>query len=234
MEINYFNKVIETLHREDLEKLQLTQLKKSIDQALKINFYKKKLNDIGIMKGEDIKSLSDITKIPFTTKDDLRKGYPDGFIAVNRDKIIRIHTSSGTTGNPTVIYHTKKDIENWSMLTARCMVAAGATKKDVFQNMTKYGLFTGGLGMHYGAEKIGMTIIPTGSGNTRIQLTLMQNFKTTIVHATPSYMLHIFDKVFEFGFLLNDFYLKRAFLGAEPYSNTFIFGVRYESSHLAA
>jgi phenylacetate-CoA ligase len=116
------------------------------------------------------------------------------------------------------MYHTRKDIEQWSNLTARCMFAAGATDKDVFQNMTGYGLFTGGLGMHYGAEKIGMTVIPSGSGNTRRQLILMKNFKTTIVHATPSYLLHIFEKIEDYGFSLKDLTIKKAFLGAEQYS----------------
>lgn len=218
MSIKYFNKEIETLSREKLENLQLNRLRKTIDKTLKIDFYKKKLNDVGIKSGDDIKSLSDIKKIPFTTKDDLRSTYPKGFIAVNRDKIIRLHTSSGTTGIPTVIYHTRNDIEQWSILTARCMVAAGATNKDIFQNMTGYGLFTGGLGMHYGAEKIGMTVIPSGSGNTRRQLILMKNFKTTIVHATPSYLLHIYEKLEEFGFSLKDLSIKKAFLGAEQYS----------------
>ena len=218
VKVNYFNEKKETISRKELEKLQLTRLRESVDRALKIDFYKKRLNDIGVKSGNDIEKLSDINKIPFTTKDDLRSSYPKGLIAVNHDKIIRLHTSSGTTGTPTVIYHTKKDVDNWSTLVARCMVAAGATKKDVFQNMTGYGLFTGGLGMHYGAEKVGMTVIPTGSGNTRRQLTLMQAFKTTIVHATPSYMLHVFEKMSEFGFSLNDFSLKRAFLGAEPYT----------------
>ena len=218
MEVKYFNEAIETIPREKLEELQLKRLKESVDRALKINFYKKTLNEAGIKSGNDITKLSDIRKIPFTTKDDLRASYPEGLLAVNRDKIIRIHTSSGTTGVPTVIYHTKKDIENWSVLTARCMAAAGATKRDVFQNMTGYGLFTGGLGMHYGAEKLGMTVIPTGAGNTRRQLILMKNFKTTVVHATPSYMLHVFEKMGEFGFSMKDLSLKKAFLGAEPYT----------------
>lgn len=218
MQLNYFNKEIETIPREELEKYQLKQLKWTINQALKIDFYKKRLNSIGISSGEDIKTFEDFRKIPFTTKDELRFGYPDGFLAVSMEDVVRIHTSSGTTGTPTVIYHTKNDIENWSLLTARSMYACGVTKKDVFQNMTGYGLFTGGLGMHYGAEKIGMAIIPAGSGNTKRQIQMMIDFKTTVVHATPSYLLHIYEVMQEEKIELNKLSLKKAFVGAEPYS----------------
>lgn len=218
MGIKYYNKKIETLSREELKILQYKRLKETIERSLKIEFYKKRLNKIGIKSGNDIKNLNDINKIPFTTRYDLQSSYPKGFLAVPRDKIIRLHTSSGTKGIPTVIYHTRKDIEHWSNLTARCMIAAGATDKDVFQNMTQYELFTDGLGMHYGAEKIGMTVIPSGPTNTRRQLILMKNFKTTIVHTTPSYLLHIYEKMDEYGFKLKDFTLKKAFLGTEQYS----------------
>lgn len=220
MKINYFNKKIETLSRDELETLQFKNLKKTIDSALKIDLYKKRLNAIGINSGNDIKSLKDISKIPFTSKDDLRSGYPNGFLSVDKKDVIRLHTSSGTTGTPTVIYHTKNDIEYWAELTARCMVAAGATKDDIFQNMTGYGLFTGGLGMHYGAEKIGMTVIPTGSGNTKRQIQFMKDFRTTILHATPSYMLHLYENIKRSDISLDELNLKRAFLGAEPYSES--------------
>ncbi len=218
MQINYFQKELETLDRNELEKLQLNRLRKTIDASLNIQFCKKKINDAGIKSGKDLKSLNDLKKIPFTTKDDLRSSYPVGYLAVNKDDVIRIHTSSGTTGTPAIIYHTKNDIDAWSDLVARCMIAAGATKKDVFQNMTGYGLFTGGLGMHYGSEKIGMITIPAGSGNTKKQIIMMMDLHTTIVHATPSYMLHIYDKINEYGFSLNNLSLKKAFLGAEPYT----------------
>ncbi len=218
MEVLYFDKNSETLDRKSLELLQIKKLKFTVGQALKIDFYKKRLNKCGINSSDDINSLDDLKRIPFTTKDDLRAGYPEGLLAVGRDEVIRLHTSSGTTGLPTVIYHTKNDIDNWANLVARCMVAAGATNNDVFQNMTGYGLFTGGLGMHYGAEKVGMTVIPTGSGNTRRQLMLMKDFKTTIIHATPSYLLHIYDNISQCGFSLDDLSLKKGFLGAEPYT----------------
>lgn len=218
MQSYFFDEKIEKISRDELEKLQLERIKWSVNQALKVNFYKKRLNSIGITSGNDIKSFDDFRKIPFTTKDELRTGYPDGFLAVSLDEVVRIHTSSGTTGVPTVIYHTKNDIENWASLTARSMAACSATKKDVFQNMTGYGLFTGGLGMHYGAEKIGMAIIPSGSGNTKRQIQMMIDFKTTAVHATPSYLLHIYEVMQEEKIDLKQLSLKKAFVGAEPYS----------------
>jgi len=220
MKVNYHNKKIETISRKELEKIQLANLKKTIDQALKIDFYKKRLNKVDIYSSNDIKKLNDIEKIPFTNKSELRSGYPEGFLAVEKSETVRLHTSSGTTGTPTVIYHTQNDIDNWAELVARCMVAAGAEKKDIFQNMTGYSLFTGGLGMHYGAEKIGMTVIPTGSGNTSRQLKMMKDFQTSIIHATPSYMLHIYDKIKEAKIELSELNLQRAFLGAEPYSES--------------
>ena len=165
-----------------------------------------------------MKSLADLEKIPFTTKDDLRECYTDGLLSVNMDEVIRLHTSSGTTGIPTVIYHTRHDLDCWTELVARSIVATGAGKKDMFQNMMTYGLFTGGLGLHYGAERVGMTVIPIGGGNTKRQMQLMKDFKTTVVHITPSYMLHIFSKLEEYGFSLNDLNLKKAYMGAEPYS----------------
>lgn len=220
MNIRYFNKKMETLPREELKKIQLTKLQNTIDRCLNIPFYQKKLTSVGITNGKDFTKLSDIEQIPFTTKDDLRSTYPHGFLAVPKDDVVRIHTSSGTTGIPTVIYHTKNDIDHWAELVARCMVATGASKSDVFQNMTGYGLFTGGLGMHYGAEKIGMAVIPTGSGNTKRQIKFMKDFQTTILHATPSYMLHVYDNIVASDIPLRELNLKKAFLGAEPYSET--------------
>ena len=218
MIINFWNKKSETIHRDSLKKLQLKLLRETIRQTLKTNFYKKRLEKIGIKSPEDIRSLKDLEKIPFTTKDDLRECYPYGLLAVEQNDVVRLHTSSGTTGIPTVIYHTREDLQNWTELVARCIVASGVTKKDVFQNMMTYGLFTGGLGLHYGAEKVGCTVIPAGPGNTKRQLQLMKDFRTTVVHATPSYMLHIGSKLQEYGFSLDDLCLKKAFLGAEPYS----------------
>jgi len=218
MEITYWNKKIETIDRDALRKVQLEKLKKTIDSALKTRFYKSRLKKAGIRSGKDIKSLSDLEGIPFTTKDDLRECYTDGLLSVKLDDVIRLHTSSGTTGIPTVIYHTRHDLDKWTELVARSIIATGAGKKDIFQNMMTYGLFTGGLGLHYGAEKVGMTVIPVGGGNTKRQMQLMKDFKTTVVHITPSYMLHIYSKLEEYGFSLSDFNLKKAYMGAEPYS----------------
>ena len=218
MNISYWDKDIETIDRGSLKKLQLKRLKQMISHAQKTAFYKNRLKKIGIRSPDDIKSLDDLQRIPFTTKDDLRESYPYGLLSVSMDEVVRLHTSSGTTGTPTVIYHTKSDLDNWTNLIARCIVATGAERRDVFQNMMSYGLFTGGLGLHYGAERVGMTVIPAASGNTKRQMQLMKDFKTTVVHATPSYLLHIYSKIEELGFSLKDFSLSKAYLGAEPYS----------------
>ena len=218
MQINYWNKELETIEPGALKALQLKLLKETVQAALKTNLYKNRLKKAGINSAEDIKGLEDLERIPFTTKDDLRESYPWGLLAVDLEEVVRLHTSSGTTGIPTVIYHTRHDLDNWTELVARCIVATGAGKKDMFQNMMSYGLFTGGLGLHYGAERVGMTVIPIGGGNTRRQMQLMKDFKTTVVHATPSYMLHIYSKLKEFGFGPKDLALKKAYIGAEPHS----------------
>jgi phenylacetate-CoA ligase len=214
----YWNKEIETLDRTSLAKLQLERLKETVFWALKTPFYKKRLGKCGITSADDIKTLDDIKKIPFTSKDDLRESYPTGLLAVPHEDVVRLHTSSGTTGIPTVIYYTKEDLHNWTELLARSIYATGSRKGDVFQNMMSYGMFTGGLGLHYGAEKVGMTVIPVGGGNTKRQLQLMKDFRTTVLHITPSYCLHIHSKLAEFGVSLKDLALKKAYLGAEPYS----------------
>ncbi len=217
-EATYWNERRETMDRESLDALQLTCLRQTVDRALCTPFYRERLAKAGITRGSDIATLDDIRRIPFTTKDDLRDAYPKGLLAVDAEQAVRLHTSSGTTGTPTVIYHTQQDIDNWTELVARCIVAAGAGPGDVFQNMTTYGLFTGGLGLHYGAEKVGMMVIPASSGNTLRQLKLMQDFATTVVHATPSYLLHISSVVKEQGIPRDALAIRRAFLGAEPYS----------------
>jgi len=209
---------IETMDREALEALQLLRFKKAVTTALKTPFYKDRLNGVGIKNAADLKTLGDIQKIPFTTKEDLRQAYPYGLMAVDKDEVVRMHASSGTTGTPTVIYQTQDDLNRWTELTARSLVAVGCGKNDVFQNMMTYGLFTGGLGLHYGAEKLGMLVIPASSGNTKRQFQLMKDFGTTVVHATPSYLLHMYTKIKEMGFSLEDFTLKKALVGAEPHS----------------
>ncbi len=214
----YRDREIETMDREALAALQLLRYKKAVATALKTPFYKTRLHGVGIKSPEDLKTLKDIRKIPFTTKEDLRGAYPYGLMAVEKDEVVRMHASSGTTGTPTVIYQTQQDLNRWTELTARSLVAAGCGKNDVFQNMMTYGLFTGGLGLHYGAEKLGMLVIPASSGNTKRQFQLMKDFGTTVVHATPSYMLHMYTKIEEMGYSLSDFNLKKALVGAEPHS----------------
>ncbi len=214
----YWNKAIETIDREELAKLQLRALQETVESALKTRFYAERLKACGIKSGQDIKSLADLSKIPYTTKDDLRSCYTDGLLAVPQEDVIRLHSSSGTTGTPTVIYHTAQDIDNWTDILARSIVATGCTKSDVFQNMMTYGLFTGGIGLHYGAERVGMTVIPISSGNTIRQLKFMKDFRTTVLHATPSYLLHIYTKFQEAGIELTELSLKKAFVGAEPHS----------------
>jgi phenylacetate-CoA ligase len=206
----FWDEAAETIERKSLEKLQLEKLRLAVGKALGTPFYKE--------RPDQIKSLADLRRIPFTTKEDLRKAYPYGMLAVDKDEIVRMHASSGTTGTPTVIYYTKDDVDRWADFMARSIYATGAGRKDVFQNMISYGLFTGGLGLHYGAEKIGMMVIPSGPGNVARQFKFMKDFGTTTMHATPSFLLHVHSKMAEEGYSLSDFKLKKAFCGAEPYS----------------
>lgn len=218
MEIPFWDKNVETLDRAELAKRQFQGLRENITHALRTPFYKRRLSKLGIAAPEDIRSLDDLRKIPFTTKDDLRECYPKGLLSVSQDEVVRIHTSSGTTGVPTVIYHTREDLSNWTELVARSIVATGCNKSDVFQNMMTYGMFTGGLGLHYGAERVGMTVIPIGGGNTKRQIQIMKDFRTTVVHITPSYCLHIHAKLAECGARVEDLAIRKAFIGAEPHS----------------
>jgi phenylacetate-CoA ligase len=166
-----------------------------------------------------VKSLNDINKFPFTNKDDLREHWPYGFIAVPKEELVRVHSSSGTTGRATVVFHTANDIAVWANLLARCMYMAGMRKSDVFQNMMTYGLFTGGLGFHYGAEKIGALVIPAGAGNSKRQIQLMMDFATTAIHVIPSYALHLSIVFTELKVdPRKDTKVKIAFLGAEPHT----------------
>jgi len=209
---------IEYFDRQALEALQLLRLKKVVSAALKTPFYSERLGGVGIKSAEDIKSLDDLKKIPYTTKDDLRDTYPYGLLAADKKDVVRMHASSGTTGKPTVIYYNRDDLERWTELTNRSLKACGCSSEDVFQNMMTYGLFTGGIGLHYGAEKLGMFVIPSSSGNTQRQYMLMKDFGTTVVHATPSYMLHLYSRMEEFGIKKSDLKIKKALIGAEPHS----------------
>jgi phenylacetate-CoA ligase len=214
----YWEKNVETIKRAKLADLQLGRLKDTIGRTKKSYYYGKvfKEKKLGI---SSLRKLKDIQKFPFTTKDDLREHWPYGFIAVPKEELVRMHSSSGTTGRATVVFHTIKDIAVWTNLLARCMYMAGMRKSDVFQNMMTYGLFTGGLGFHYGAEKIGALIIPAGAGNSKRQIQLMRDFETTAVHVIPSYALHL-STVFEALKLdpREDTQVKIAFLGAEPHT----------------
>lgn len=214
----YWEPEIETMDREGIERLQLERFRAVVDKALRTEFYARALKDSGVSSGNDLRSLADLSRLPLTCKNDLREGYPFGMLAIPLDDVVRMHASSGTTGKPTTIYHSKADVAGWANLMARCQYAAGARRSDVFQNMTGYGLFTGGLGMHYGAELLGMMTIPTGAGNSLRQFQFMKDFRTTVVHATPSYLLHLAEVMGESGFSLKDFRLRKAFIGAEPHT----------------
>jgi len=213
----FWDKKIEILKTDDLQALQLKRLKKTISQAQKVGFFKKRLSDAGIT-ASSIKTLDDIQKIPFTKKQDLREGYPFGFFAVPLKEIVRIHTTSGTTGKPTVVGYTKKDLDVWADLIARNMTMVGVGKEDIFQNMVNYGMFTGGLGFHYGAEKIGMTVIPSATGNTKRQIEMIRDFGVTTIHCTPSYAMHLSEVAEEMGESLDS--LKTGIFGAEPWSES--------------
>jgi phenylacetate-CoA ligase len=218
METTYWDKEIETANRKRIEAIQLDRLKKITDVALRTPFYGKHLAKVKITSGDAIRGLEDLQRIPFTTKDDLRGGFPKGFLAIDMQDVIRIHLSSGTTGVPTIIYFSKADVDHWTELLARSIVAAGANRSDIFQNMMTYGLFTGGLGLHYGAERVGMAVIPISGGNTKRQVEVMKSLGSTVLHVTPSYLLHIHSRLEEFGVDQKDLALRKAFIGAEPHS----------------
>ncbi|MCS7215338.1 MAG: phenylacetate--CoA ligase [Thermodesulfovibrio sp.] len=217
--MQFWHKELETLPRQKLEELQLERLKKTLQKVYqKVPHYRKKIQDSAINPSE-IKSINDIKKLPFTTKEDLFVDYPYGLLAIPTERAIRLHTSSGTTGKPKAIFFSKKDINNSAELIARSLVMTGATKKDILQNSMTYGLFTGALVMHYGAEKVGILVIPAGPGNTERQINLMRDFGTTMLHITPSYALYVASVIYDKGIdPKKDLKLKRAYLGAEPYS----------------
>jgi len=214
----YWNEAIETIKTNELRKLQRDALIKTVDQASASPYYHSlfKKNNIS---PDSIKTLDDLRRIPFTTKETLRENYPYGLLSMPKNKIVRMHSSSGTTGRPTVIFHTQNDLDNWTSLLARCMYMAGVRPEDVFQNMMGYGLFTGGLGFHYGAEHLGAMVIPSGPGNTQRQIMLMKEFETTVIHIIPSYALHFIRTLKKDAIdPQKDLQLKIAFLGAEPHS----------------
>jgi len=209
----------ECMDREELEQVQLEQLQATLNRVYShVPFYRKKFDALGIAL-EEIGSLADLARLPFTGKEDLRDNYPYGLFAVPMREVVRIHASSGTTGAPTVVGYTRNDIKIWSNLVARILVAGGVTKDDVVQIAFGYGLFTGAFGLHYGAERLGASVIPASSGNTARQIKIMADFKTTALVATPSYALLIGDTLREMGIPVSALSLKYGLFGAEPWSD---------------
>ncbi len=213
-----WNEEIECMSREDMRKLQSARFVNLVERVYSnVPFYQKKMDELHI-KPTDIKSIEDIVKLPFTYKNDLRDNYPFGMFGVPMSQIVRVHASSGTTGKPTTVGYTQKDIDVWKELLSRCLAMSGVNKHDIIQVSYGYGLFTGGLGVHYGAENMGCTVVPVSGGNTRRQLQLMADFGSTVLACTPSYALHLADAMAEQGFSLKDFKLKSGIFGAEPWT----------------
>ena len=205
------------MSRDQMHSIQSERLVKLVDYVYhNVEFYRKKMQAVGIMPG-DIKGIEDITLLPFTTKDDLRDNYPFGLFAVPNSEIVRIHASSGTTGKATVVGYTRRDLEIWAECVARCMTMAGVSKDDIIQIAYGYGLFTGGLGAHDGAQRIGATVVPMSTGNSKKLTTMMVDFGATAIACTPSYLLHISEVLAEEG-LLDKIKLKAAICGAEPWT----------------
>lgn len=208
----------ETLPREALEAIQLRRLQTTLERVYAtVPFYRSQFSKAGLKPG-DIRSLDDLKRIPFTTKQDLRDNYPFGMFAVPMENVVRIHASSGTTGKPTVVGYTARDIQTWSELMARTLAAAGATNGDIIHNAYGYGLFTGGLGVHYGAERLGASVIPISGGNSKRQIMIMKDFGPTFLTCTPSYALHLAEVAQDAGVDFKDLKFKAGIFGAEPWS----------------
>ena len=218
MKSPYWEEEIETMCRSDLRKLQTERLRNTILRASNSDFYKKTFKEYGI-SAENIKSLDDLSNLPFTTKDNLRSGYPFGFASIPLQKCVRIHSSSGTTGNPTVVLHSQKDLDTWADQVARCMYMVGLRDTDVFQNTSGYGMFTGGLGFQYGAEKLGALTIPAAAGNSKRQIKFIIDFGVTALHIIPSYASRLAEVFHEMNIdTRKDTKLHTICIGAEPHS----------------
>jgi phenylacetate-CoA ligase len=218
MTVTYWEEEIETLPRVGLESIQFRRLQHLVQRVYRtVKPYRSKMDAAGV-KPEDIKSLGDLKKLPFTTKNDLRDNYPFGLFTVPMEEIVRVHASSGTTGKPTVVGYTRKDIELWAGIMARALCCAGATKEDMVQNAYGYGLFTGGLGAHYGIERLGATVIPVSGGNSKRQINLMKDFKSTVLLSTPSYALNLADAMGSMDIDPSSLSLRVGVFGAEPWS----------------
>ena len=207
----------ETWERTKIEAAQVARLRNTVEQAGRCAFYAERFAAAKITPA-DIRAPDDIRRIPFTTKDDLRSQYPEGLLCVAREDIVRMHSSSGTTGTPTAVCHTRNDLNSWADLMARCMYMVGVRRSDVFQNMSSYGLFTGGLGIHAGAERLGCMTIPAGTGNTLRQIRLIKDFKTTVIHIIPSYALVLANVLSESGEDPSSLPPRIALIGAEPHT----------------
>lgn len=216
---DFFNPEFELLDRKGIETLQLERLKATVEHCYNGSaFYHQRFDSIGL-KPSDINTLDDLKKIPFTTKQDLRDTYPFGIASVPLEKCTRLHSSSGTTGNPTVILHTEKDLEQWANAVARCLWMVGCRPDDIFQNSSGYGMFTGGLGFQYGAERLGMLTVPAAAGNTLRQIKFITDFGTTVLHAIPSYAARLYEVMCEKGIdPRKDTRLRIMAIGAEPHS----------------
>lgn len=216
--MEYWQKDIETMGRDQLQELQLTRLKETVKHAANSPFYKEVFEKNGITP-DSIQTLDDLRKIPFTTKNDLRSHYPFGMAAIPIQKCVRIHSSSGTTGNPTVVLHSAKDLDQWANQVARCMHMVGLRDTDVFQNTSGYGMFTGGLGFQYGAERLGALTVPAAAGNTKRQIKFITDFGTTCLHIIPSYATRLAEVMYEMGIdPRRDTKLHTVCIGAEPHS----------------
>ncbi len=216
--MNYWQPKLELMERKELEELQLQRLKKVVRKVYdNVPFYHDKFKEAGVAP-EDIQSLKDLSRLPTTRKQNLRENYPFGLFAVPLDEVVRVHASSGTTGKPTVVGYTAKDIETWSDLMARDFVMVGVKKGDIFQNAVNYGFFTGGLGVHYGIERMGAMAVPSGVGNTERQLEIMMDFGVTVLHCTPSYALYLAETAKARG-IVDKLKLSIGCFGAEPWSD---------------
>ena len=214
----YLHKELETLTRPEIEKLQLERLQKTVRHCMNSPFYKQRFAE-NHLSPEDIRSLDDLQKIPFISNQDLRDTYPFGLASVPLENTVRLHSSSGTTGNPTVILHTQKDLDEWANAVARCLYMVGLRPGDIFQNSSGYGMFTGGLGFQYGAERLGMLTVPAAAGNTKRQLKFISDFGTTALHAIPSYAARMYEVMQEMGIdPRRDTKLRTLIIGAEPHS----------------
>ncbi len=214
----YYNESIETASRDKLAALQSERLVKTVKRVYdNVPAYRKKMDDIGL-KPEDIKSVDDLSKLPFTYKQDLRDNYPYGLFACPMRDVVRIHASSGTTGKQTVVGYTENDLDMWAECAARAIVAAGGTPDDIVHVSYGYGLFTGGLGLHAGAQKLGAAVVPASTGNTRRQLQIFKDFGSTILCCTPSYAMYLADSLAEYGMTKEDLKLKAGIFGAEPWT----------------